>query len=168
MRLGSLAIASLFVASLASLSLVACKGKDATKGTTASPGSVATITGAAPAVSTAATAAATVAAPAAPSPAKLGLKPGEEIAASCDTIAKDGECGDVLVTDPAKKPELAKIMSMLCKKGTIGTACPTSAIVGSCRVGKDMLGHYYSGGGKAYDATTAKAACEKGHGHWVD
>lgn len=60
------------------------------------------------------------------------------------------------MTDPAKKADVSKVMPLLCKAGTIGTACPTAAIIGSCRVGK------------AYDATTAKAACAKGHGHWVD
>ena len=156
------------VSIVATVSLAACKGKETPSTTTASAGSVAATAATAAATTAAAAATTAAAAAAAVSPAKLGLKTGEEMAASCDTISADSECGEVLVTDAAKKADAAKAMQSLCKKGTVGTACPTTDIVGSCRIGKDMLNHYYGKGPKAYDAAKAKAACEKGHGHPVE
>jgi hypothetical protein len=155
------------VAVAAASSLVACQKKEAPTTTTSAAASVATAAVSAVATTAPSAVAAASAAVAAPSPASLGLKPGEEAAASCDTISTDGMCGDALVTSAAGKADVTKAMKMICTKGTIATACPTADIVGSCRVGKDMLDHYYGHGGKTYDAAKAKAACEKEHGHFV-
>ncbi|MDB4946689.1 MAG: hypothetical protein JWP97_6223, partial [Labilithrix sp.] len=100
--------------------------------------------------------------------ATIGLKSGEEWGASCDTITLDSECGGFVVTDPAKRAKAAQVMTSFCKKGTIATTCPASGIVATCRSGKDMVNYYYSSGPKAYDATSAKAACAKNHGRIVD
>lgn len=166
MRFATLATTSAVITLAA---LVGCKNadKDAAGTTTTTVASAsAASTAASPASE--APAAAKPAEPEAPNAAKVGLKPGEEVATSCDTIAKDSECTVFLVTDPAKKAQAAKVMTMMCKKGTVGEACPTSNILGSCRVGKDMMTHYYSEGGKTRDEATAKADCKKGHGHWVE
>lgn len=159
MRVPSFVLVAGLAASLAASSLVACKDKEVPSSTTVSAPSAA--------VPSATAVATTAPAAASPSPAALGLKPGEERAASCDTISADGECGEVLATDSGQKATAAKAMKMMCDKGTVAAACPTNDIVLSCRVGKDMLIHYYGHGGKTYDAAKAKAACENGRGHPV-
>jgi len=137
---------------LGSFALVGCKDKDAAQSTST--------TGA----STAATPAA--AAPAAAA-AKKGLKPGETTLAACNTIAKDGECGEAL-GDAAMKAKASEAIKSLCSSGTFAESCPAADIVGACRMGKDMISYYYAKGGKTYDAASAKAACEKGHGRAVE
>jgi hypothetical protein len=101
------------------------------------------------------------------SAAKIGLKAGEEIVSACDTVSIDGECADLACDDPAKRAESVSAMKALCTKGKFGGTCPTSGVVGHCRVMRDFVVRYYAHGGKNYDATTAKAACEKDHGRWV-
>ncbi len=97
------------------------------------------------------------------------LKAGEEIAVSCESIAIDSECAEFVTTDPAKKAELATAMQVLCKSGKTGTICPTSGIVGSCRLDKDhLIGNYYSNGAKAFDVAKAKMECTRHTGSWVD
>ena len=100
----------------------------------------------------------------------VGIKPGEMFAAACITIPVDSECGEIVVTSEADKAKVADGIKQLCSKGTVSTdkACPSDKMVGSCRVGKDMVNHYYADGPKAYAADTAKKKCEKGYGHWVE
>src|SRR5688500_3058751 len=65
-------------------------------------------------VSAAATATTAAAATnAAPSPAKLGLKTGEEVAASCDSISADGQCGVFVSTDAPGKAKAGGAMKKL-------------------------------------------------------
>lgn len=114
--------------------------------------------------------------PAAVAPAKgasgntvVGIKPGELFAASCNTITSDGECGEIVATSEADKAKGGEAMKQLCTKGTASTdkVCPSEKMVGTCRVMKDIVNHYYADGPKAYTADTAKQKCEKEHGHWV-
>lgn len=97
-----------------------------------------------------------------------GIAAGELVGGSCDTISKDSECGEFVVMAEAEKAQSMEALKKLCK-GTVGEkACTADKMVGSCRVGKDMINHYYSDGPKAYKtADDAKKACEKGHGKWV-
>lgn len=99
----------------------------------------------------------------------VGIKAGELFAASCNTIASEGECGEVVATSEADKAKVGEALKQLCSKGTVSTGdiCPSDKMVGTCRVMKDIINHYYSGGPKAYTAETAKQQCEKEHGHWV-
>jgi len=161
MKDSSIAAAFLF---LAPLTAVACN-QDASPGP--STGSSAAANPGTSKPATTAPAATTAAATAAPaSAAKLGLKPGEETAASCDSIKIDGECGVVVAKDSAGKTKSAEAMKALCKTGTVGATCPTTNLLGYCRAGKDLINYYYSEGGKKYDEASAKAACAKNMGRW--
>ncbi|HEY4117690.1 MAG TPA: hypothetical protein VGM56_07540 [Byssovorax sp.] len=97
-----------------------------------------------------------------------GIKAGETIAASCDTIAKDSECGEVVITAPSQKAESMAAMKQLCKAPPGEAACPSAKMVGTCRVMKDIINHYYADGPKSYAVDAAKKACEGQHGHWVN
>ena len=119
------------------------------------------------------TAAAATAAPAAKpaaasAPAAIvGIKAGEILAASCESIEKDSECSDVVVTSEAEKASGLQAMKQFCSGKVNESACSTDKIVGTCRIMKDMITHYSSEGPKKYTVETAKPACEKSHGHWV-
>ncbi len=106
--------------------------------------------------------------PAPAGPKVKGLAEGEIVAAVCDTIAKDSECGEVVVTDKAKKGETLKLLKKMCPTAKAGSGCPAAKQVGTCRVGKDIINHFYAKGPKAYTADTAKEKCEKGAGRWVE
>lgn len=112
--------------------------------------------------------AATPAKAAAPA-AIAGIKAGEMLAASCNTIAKDSECGDVVVMAEGDKAKTVETLKQICNGGAVTeNACPADKLVGTCRVMKDIINHYYSEGGKAFkSADDAKAMCEKSHGTWV-
>lgn len=119
-------------------------------------------------VTAAATATATATATAAAAPAKVvGIAADEMVAASCDSIEKDSECGEVVVKAEADKAKSRDALKTFCKGKLSETACSADKIVGTCRVMKDIINHYSSEGPKKYTAETAKAACEKGHGRWV-
>lgn len=132
---------------------------------TSKPTAAATATATATAAAATATATATAAAAA---PGKImGIADGEMLAASCDTIDKDSECGEVVVKSEADKAKTAEALKQFCK-GKLGeSACSTTNMVGTCRVMKDVINHYFSDGPKKYDADSAKKACEKQHGRWV-
>ena len=99
----------------------------------------------------------------------VGIKAGETFAASCDTISADSECGEVVAAEGQDKAKQADAVKQLCKKGTFSAekTCASEKMVGTCRVMKDIINHYYSDGPKAYTAATAKTKCEKDMGHWV-
>lgn len=114
-------------------------------------------------------AAVTATATAAAAPAKVaGIAADEMVAASCETIDKDSECAEVVVKAEADKAKNLDVMKKICKGKVAETACSADKIIGTCRVMKDMIVHYSSEGPKKYTADTAKTACEKGHGHWVN
>ncbi|HEY3359846.1 MAG TPA: hypothetical protein VGQ83_41735 [Polyangia bacterium] len=110
-----------------------------------------------------------LAAVAIPAAAKVkGIKSGETVAATCDTITKDSTCAELVVTDPAKKGDAVKALKQLCKGAKAGGSCKTAGQVGTCRIMKDIINHYYSKGPKNFTVDSAKEQCEKDHGHWVD
>lgn len=118
-----------------------------------------------------ATAAAPTQAPTqAPAAAKVvGIAADEMVASSCNSVPKDSECGEVVVKTEAEKAKVKDAMKQICKSGTVAdTACAADKMVGTCRVGKDMINHYYADGPKSYTAETAKKACEKNMGRWVN
>ena len=100
--------------------------------------------------------------------APKGIKPGEIVAGVCDTIPKDGTCAEIVVTDKAKKGESLKALKQLCPKAKAAASCPAAKQIGTCRMLKDIINHYYSKGGKVWEEGGAKAECEKNMGHWVD
>lgn len=100
--------------------------------------------------------------------APKGIKPGEIVAGVCDTIAKDGTCAEIVVTDKAKKGESLKALKRLCPKAKAAAACPAAKQVGTCRMQKDIVNHYYSKGGKVWMEDSAKNECTKNMGRWVD
>ena len=100
--------------------------------------------------------------------APKGIKPGEIVAGVCDTIAKDGTCAEIVVTDKAKKGDSLKALKRLCPKAKAAAACPAAKQIGTCRMLKDIINHYYSKGGKVWDLDGAKKECDKNMGHWVD
>jgi hypothetical protein len=111
-----------------------------------------------------ATASATAAASAAP---VVGLAAGEIVGGSCDTVDKDSECGEFVVKSDGEKAMAMEALKKICKGKVSESACAADKIVGTCRVGKDIINHYSSEGPKKYTADTAKKACEKSHGHPV-
>ena len=88
-------------------------------------------------------------------------------AVGCDSIAKDSECGEIVVMNEADKAKNEEIMKKLCKDTITSKPCSADKMVGTCRVMKDIVNHYYEDGPKKYTADTAKAACEKQHGRWT-
>jgi len=100
--------------------------------------------------------------------APKGIKAGEIVAGVCDTIPKDGTCAEIVVTDKAKKGESLKALKRLCPKAKAGASCPAAKQIGTCRMLKDIINHYYSKGGKVWLEDSAKNECEKNMGHWVD
>src|SRR5512146_1066334 len=100
--------------------------------------------------------------------APKGIKAGEIVAGVCDTIAKDGTCAEIVVTDKAKKGESLKALKRLCPKAKAAASCPAAKQIGTCRMLKDIINHYYSKGGKVWAEDSAKNECTKNMGHWVD
>jgi hypothetical protein len=100
--------------------------------------------------------------------APKGIKAGEIVAGVCDTIPKDGTCAEIVVTDKAKKAESLKALKRLCPKAKAAAACPAAKQIGTCRMLKDIINHYYAKGGKVWEEGSAKAECEKNLGHWVE
>lgn len=98
-----------------------------------------------------------------------GIKAEEMVAAVCNMIAKVSECAEFVVTKPEDKAKVMADGKALCPTlDATSTSCPVQKRVGTCRVMKDVINHYYSEGGKSHTLATAKVACEKDHGHWVD
>lgn len=100
--------------------------------------------------------------------APKGIKAGEIVAGVCDTIPKDGTCAEIVVVDKAKKGDSLKALKRLCPKAKAGTSCPAAKQIGTCRIMKDIINHYYSKGGKVWEIDGAKKECEKSFGHWVE
>jgi len=151
------------VLSITALSLFALAGcKDEAK-----PSSSAPATGTGAAAAPAATGEANAAKPAAPASIP-GIAAGEVFLASCNTISKDSECGDFVGKSADEKAKAVEALKMLCKEPPSESACPSDKIVGTCRVMKDIVNHYYADGPKSYALDAAKAECEKNHGHWVE
>jgi hypothetical protein len=100
--------------------------------------------------------------------APKGIKPGEMVAGVCDTVPKDGTCAEIVVTDKAKKGESLKALKKLCPKAKAAKSCPAAKQIGTCRILKDIINHYYSTGGKVWEIDGAKAECEKNLGKWVE
>ncbi len=100
--------------------------------------------------------------------APKGIKPGEIVAGVCDTVAKDGTCAEIVVTDKAKKGESLKALKRLCPKAKAAASCPAAKQIGTCRMLKDIINHYYSKGGKVWMEDSARNECTKNMGHWVD
>jgi len=100
--------------------------------------------------------------------APKGIKPGEIVAGVCDTIPKDGTCAEIVVTDKAKKGDALKALKKLCPKAKAAGTCAAGKQIGTCRIMKDIINHYYSKGGKVWEIDDAKKTCEKNFGHWVD
>lgn len=97
-----------------------------------------------------------------------GIQPGESVAATCDTIAKDGQCAEFVVTKDDQKAKTVTAAKQLCKTATEGGACPGADVVATCRVMKDIINHYYSKGGKPQTKESAATDCKKLHGKLVD
>jgi hypothetical protein len=106
--------------------------------------------------------------PGAAAAAPKGIKAGEIVAGVCDTVAKDGTCAEIVVTDKADKGKSLKALKRLCPKAKAAAACPAAKQIGTCRMLKDIINHYYSKGGKVWFEDSAKNECTKNMGHWVD
>jgi hypothetical protein len=97
----------------------------------------------------------------------VGIKPGEIVVGSCNTIEKDSECGEITTTSESEKSSELEFLKKTCKGTVTESACSTENVIGTCRVFKNVIDHFYSAGPKGYTAETAKAYCEKHHGRWV-
>jgi hypothetical protein len=99
--------------------------------------------------------------------AVVGIAVGETVAASCESVSKDSECSEIVVTAEADKAKSLDALKKLCEGKVTESACSTDKIVGTCRIMKDIISHYSSEGPKKHTVETAKAVCEKSHGRWV-
>jgi hypothetical protein len=155
---------ALSLASLVALAALAGCGNSASPEATAS--SAAAKPGAAATMSAAATKPAT-APPTAAAAAVVGIATGEMVAASCESIDKDGECSEIVVTAEADKAKSMDALKKLCQGKVTDKACSTDKIVGTCRIMKDIISHYSSEGPPKHTVETAKKVCEKSHGRWI-